>query len=495
MAIVGDTERWHAGRILATHATMAELLTADICVIGAGAGGLSVAVAAAALKVPVVLIENARMGGDCLNTGCVPSKALLAAGKRAETVRRGMPFGLAPASLVVDFARVHQHVEGVMATLAPKDSVERLVGLGVRVIAGTGRFVDPDTVAVGDDIKIRARRVVIATGSRPAVPPIAGLAQVPYLTNETIFGLAECPRHLIVIGAGPGGLELAQAHRRLGAEVTVLEAATALSQQDPECAAIVLDQLRREGIAIQEGVAVEGVDHGSNIRIRIAAPRGERVIEGSHVLIATGRRPRVEGLDLRAAGIASGPNGIKVDRRLLTTNRRVYAIGDVTGGPQFTHVSNYHAGLVIRNALFRLPIDRYAGVIPAVIYTDPELAQVGLTADQARARYRSIRVLRWPYDDNDRAQAERDTCGHIKVVTGRYGRILGATVVGAQAGELITTWTLAVVQKLGVRALAGLVVPYPTLSEVGKRAAMTYFMPNLTNPWVQRIIGVLRRLG
>jgi len=474
---------------------MAELLTPDICIIGAGAGGLSVAIAAAALKVPVVLVESGRMGGDCLNSGCVPSKALLAAGKRAETIRRAMSFGLSPASPPVDFARVRQHVEGVIATLAPNDSVTRLFGLGVRVIAGTGRFIDPDTLVVGDDVKIRARRVVIATGSAPALPAIAGLDQVPYLTNETIFGLTECPAHLIVIGAGPGGLELAQAHRRLGAKVTVLEAAVPLAQQDPECAAVVLDQLRREGIAIQEGVTIESVAAGANIRVRLAGPCGAQIIEGSHVLIATGRRPRVEALDLQAAGIASGPLGIKVDKRLLTTNRRVYAIGDVTGGPQFTHVSNYHAGLVIRNALFRLPIDRHAGVIPAVTYTDPELAQVGLTADQARARYRSIRVLRWPYSDNDRAQTERDTCGQIKVVTGRHGRVLGATVVGAQAGELITTWTLAVAQNLNIRVLAGLVVPYPTFSEVGKRAAMTYFMPNLTNPWVQRIIGVLRRLG
>src|SRR5215467_4387174 len=248
---------------------MAELLTPDICVIGAGAGGLSVAIAAATLKVPVVLVENARMGGDCLNSGCVPSKALLAAGKRAETIRQAMRFGLAPASPAVDFARVHQHVEGVIATLAPNDSVARLVGLGVRVITGTGRFIDPDTVMVGDDVKIRARRVVIATGSAPALPPIAGLDQVPYLTNETIFGLTECPAHLIVIGAGPGGLELAQAHRRLGAKVTVLEATVPLAQQDPECAAIVLDQLRREGIAIEEAVTIESVAPGASVRIRL----------------------------------------------------------------------------------------------------------------------------------------------------------------------------------------------------------------------------------
>jgi pyruvate/2-oxoglutarate dehydrogenase complex dihydrolipoamide dehydrogenase (E3) component len=474
---------------------MAELLTPDICIIGAGAGGLSVAIAAAALKVPVVLVESNRMGGDCLNTGCVPSKALLAAGKRAETIRRALPFGVAPSCPAVDFARVHQHVQGVIATLAPNDSAARLVGLGVRVIAGTGRFIDPDTVAVGDDIKIRARRVVVATGSRPALPAIAGLDQVPYFTNETIFSLTECPAHLIVIGAGPGGLELAQAHRRLGAQVTVLEAVAPLSRQDPECAAIVLNQLRREGIAIREGVAIESIAQGATVRVRLAGPCGTQTLEGSHVLIATGRRPRVEALDLKAAGIAAGPEGIEVDKRLLTTNRRVYAIGDVTGDPQFTHVSNYHAGLVIRNALFRLPVDRHAGVVPAVVHTDPELAQVGLTADQAQAQHRSVHVLRWPYDDNDRAQTEYDTCGLIKVVTARHGRILGATVVGAQAGELITTWTLAVAQNLNIRALATLVVPYPTLSEVGKRAAMTYFMPNLTNHWVQRIIGLVRRLG
>jgi pyruvate/2-oxoglutarate dehydrogenase complex dihydrolipoamide dehydrogenase (E3) component len=474
---------------------MAELLTPDICVIGAGAGGLSVAVGAAAFKVPVVLVESARMGGDCLNVGCVPSKALLAAGKRAQAVRQAAPFGLAPVGPAVNFTKVHQHLEQVIAALAPNDSVARLADLGVRVIAGTARFLDPDTIAVGAEVTIRARRMVIATGSAPALPPIAGLDEVAYLTNETIFGLTECPGHLLVVGAGPTGLELAQAYRRLGADVTVFEAAAPLAQHDPESTAIVLDQLRREGIAIHPGVRVESVAERASIRVRITGPAGPQVIDGSHLLVAAGRRPRIERLDLKAAGIAFGPRGIMVDKRLLTSNRRVYAIGDVTGGPHYTHVSNYHAGLVIRHAVFRLPIDRHAAAIPAVIYTDPEIAQVGPTADKARAQHRSVRVLRWSYEGNDRAQAERDTRGHIKVVTARNGRILGATIVGTHAGELITTWTLAVSQNLNIRALAGLVIPFPTYSEVGKRAAMTYFIRSLTKPWVQRIIAGLRRLG
>jgi pyruvate/2-oxoglutarate dehydrogenase complex dihydrolipoamide dehydrogenase (E3) component len=474
---------------------MVQTLTPDICVIGAGSGGLSVAAAAAAFGVPVVLIEKGKMGGDCLNFGCVPSKALLAAARRAQAMRTAAPFGVASQRPGVDFTKVHGHVHGVIAAIAPNDSKERFTGLGVRVIAGAARFKDKHTVAVGNAIEIKARRFVVATGSAPAAPPIPGLDRVPYLTNETVFDLTVCPEHLVVIGAGPVGLEMAQAFRRLGANVTVLEAAVPLAKDDPECAAILLDQLEREGIAIRAGTNVLRVEPGAKPRVVVAAANGEEAIEASHLLVATGRHPNVEGLDLAAAGIKSGPQGIRVNKRLRTTNKRVYAVGDVAGGPQFTHVANYHAGLVIRNALFRLRARVDDNVIPWVTYTDPELAQVGITEAEANRRRRRIRVLRWPYHENDRAQAERETRGHIKVVTTKDGRILGATIVGAHAGELIVPWTLAVAQRLNIRAFAAMVVPYPTFAEIGKRAAVTYFAASLTSPFVRRIIAVLRRFG
>jgi len=474
---------------------MAERLQPDICVIGAGSGGLSVAAAAAAFGVSVALVEKDKMGGECLNTGCVPSKALIAAGKRAHALADARAFGVSAGSAGIDFAKVHHHVHDVIAAIAPNDSKERFNGLGVRVIAGAARFKDRNTVVVGDGIEIAARRFVIATGSLPALPPIAGLEAVPYLTNETVFDLTARPEHLVVIGAGAIGLELAQAFHRLGAAVTVLEAGEPLAREDGECAAIVLDALAREGVIVRSNVTVARVE-GTGAKIKVVlAGDGEEAIEGSHLLIATGRRANTDGLALEQARIACDRNGIVVNKRLKTTNRRVYAIGDVAGRGQFTHLANYHAGLVIRNALFRLPVKVNADLVPRVTFTDPELAHVGLTEAQARARGLSIRLLRWPYHENDRAQTERETVGHIKVVTDGRGNIRGATIVGAGAGELITTWTLAIDRGLPIRALAGIIVPYPTLAEIGKRAAITYFTPSLTNVWVRRIIALLRRFG
>jgi pyruvate/2-oxoglutarate dehydrogenase complex dihydrolipoamide dehydrogenase (E3) component len=470
-------------------------LTPDICVIGAGSGGLSVAAAAAAFGVPVVLIEKGKMGGDCLNYGCVPSKALLAAARHATEPRRVTPFGLTLPRADIDFAKVNAHVHGVIAAIAPNDSKERFTGLGVHVIEGVARFTDAATVTVGDKFEIKARRFVIATGSSPAVPPIPGLAETPYLSNETIFELKRCPEHLIIVGAGPIGLELAQAHRRLGAKVTVLEAGTPLAKDDPECAAIVLEQLTREGVVIRSGIKVTRIGHSDGkIQAVIGTSQGAETIEGSNLLIAAGRRANVEGLDLEKAGIKYEPRGIVVDRGLKTTNKKAYAIGDAAGG-QFTHVANYHAGIVIRNALFRLPARASDDAIPWVTFTDPELAHVGLSEAQARERHKTIRVLRWPYHENDRAQAERDTHGHVKVVTAKNGRILGASIVGAHAGELIATWTLALSRGLNIRAMTEVVVPYPTLSEIGKRAAMSYFSPSLSNPKLRRLVNFLRRFG
>jgi pyruvate/2-oxoglutarate dehydrogenase complex dihydrolipoamide dehydrogenase (E3) component len=474
---------------------MAQLLRPDICVIGAGAGGLTVAAAASAFGVPVVLIEKGRMGGACLNNGCVPSKALIAAAERVHGLRHGARFGVRTVRFGVDFAAVNGYVRETIDAIAPQDSRERFIGLGVRVIAGVARFTDRRTVAV-DDTTIRARRFVIATGSSPAIPAIPGLAETPHLTNQTVFDLTDCPRHLIVIGAGTVGLELAQAFRRLGSEVTVLDAATPLAGDDPECAAIVLDALAREDVKLRIGVKIAQVRRAlARVQVVVTTPAGEETIEGTHLLVAAGRRPNVEDLALDAAGIHHAPHGIAVDKRLRTTNKRVYAIGDVTGGPKFAHLANYQAGLVVRHALFRIPFKVDHRAIPSVTYTDPELAQVGLLEEEARAHTGAIRVLRWPYRENDRAQTTGATNGHIKVITNRGGDILGATIVGAKASETIAAWTLAINQKLNIRAFAGLIVPYPTYAEVGKRAAMTYFTRGLTSPQVRRIIGWLRRLG
>jgi pyruvate/2-oxoglutarate dehydrogenase complex dihydrolipoamide dehydrogenase (E3) component len=474
---------------------MSEVLTPDICVIGAGAGGLAAATAAAAFGVSVVLVEKDKMGGQHLNSGCVPSKALLAAARHAEGSRRAEAFGLTVTRAKVDFDKIRDHVHGVVAAVAPNDSAERFVGLGVRVIEGTARFKDRQTIAAGG-IEIKARRFVIATGSSPAIPPIESLADTPYLTSETVFNLGICPKQLIVIGAGSAGLELAQAFRRLGADVTVLDTAQPLAEDDPECAAVVVDQLEREGVVLRAGIEIVRVKRAkAKIQVFLRAVDGEEQIEASHLLIVAGRTPSIEELDLDAAGIKYGAGGIAVDAGQKTTNKKVYAIGDVAGGRRASHVASEHAGLVVRNALFRLPAKVKPHEIPRVTYTEPELAHVGLTEAQAGQRRRAIRVLRWPYRENDRAQAERETKGHIKVIVSKRGKILGATIVGASAGELITAWTLAIGQGMNIRAFAGLVMPYPTLSEIGKRAAISYFAPNMNGPWTRRIIAFLRLFG
>jgi pyruvate/2-oxoglutarate dehydrogenase complex dihydrolipoamide dehydrogenase (E3) component len=470
-------------------------LRPDICVIGAGPGGLSVAAAAAAFDVNAVLIEKGRMGGESLNRGSVPVQALIAAAERANAARTGTRFGIKTGRFSVDFAAVNAHVRDVVGTLAPNAARERLAGLGVHVIAGEACFTDPRTVAVGD-VTIRARRFVIATGSSSVMPAIPGLLGAPYLTDETVFDLAEIPRHLIVIGAGPVGLELAQAFRRLGSEVTVLEAATPLAGADPEGAAVVLDALDREGIKLRTGVEIAKIGRAlSRIQVVLTAQDSVETIEGSHLLVTTGRRPNVEDLNLDAARIRTSPQGgVILDKYLRTTNKRVYAVGDVAGGPNATHVAHYHAGLVIRHLLFGAPVRMDHEIIPWATFTDPQLAHVGLLEHEARAHSGVIRVLRWPYRENDRAQVERATDGHIKVVTDRTGEILGVTIVGPRAAESLTAWTLAISQKLNIRALAGLVVPYPTYAEVGKRAAITYFTQGLTTPRTRRIMGWLRRL-
>jgi len=466
-------------------------LTPDLCVIGAGSGGLAVAAGAAQLGASVVLIERGRMGGDCLNYGCVPSKSLLASARLANAWRRGAELGITYAPSQVDFAAVADSVERVIARIAPTDSVERFERLGVRVIGAEARFVDRRTVRAGDS-EIRPRRFVIATGSTPVVPPISGLDSVRYLTNETVFANRAARSHLIVIGGGPVGIELAQAHRGLGAAVTVIDAGPLLPHDDPELVALLTPRLADDGISLKPSVGVAGiVQTGSEIIVTLAT--GER-IAGSHLLIAAGRRPNLAALDLPAAGIAATPTGITVDRRLRTTNRRAFAVGDAAGGPQFTHIALYHAGIVIRNALFRLParVDYHA--LPWVTYTDPELAQVGLS-EAAASKVGPTRVLRWSFAENDRAHTERDTVGEVKIIASRRGHILGATILSAAAGDLILPWALAISQKLKIAAMANLIVPYPTRGEAGKRAAGSFYTPTLFAPRTRRLVRLLARFG
>ena len=471
---------------------MVKKIKADICVIGAGSGGLSVAAGAAQLGAKTILVERGEMGGDCLNTGCVPSKALIAAAKHAFDMVDGERFGIAAVKPQVDFAKVNAHVRGVIDAIAPNDSVARFEGLGVNVIKGTGRFKDRRTLVVGNT-EIRARRFVIATGSRAAVPPIEGLADVPYLTNETLFNLTACPAHLIIIGGGPIGMEMAQAHHRLGARVTVIESADALSKDDPELTRIVVDQLMREGVEVLERTRIASVSGGEgSFTVTLD---GGRVIKGSHLLLAAGRVANVESLNLEAAGVTYTSHGIKVDDSLRSTNRRVYAIGDVAGALQFTHVANYHAGLVIRSALFRIPAKADYATIPWVTYTDPEIAHVGETEAEARSHYKKINVLRWQFAENDRAQATRRTEGHIKIITDMHSRILGCTIVGPDAGELILPWVLAKSRGIRLSAMAGLVVPYPTLSEISKRVAGSYYTPTLFSPRTRALVRFLRFFG
>jgi pyruvate/2-oxoglutarate dehydrogenase complex dihydrolipoamide dehydrogenase (E3) component len=472
-------------------------LDVDIAVIGAGSGGLSVAAGAAQLGASTVLIEKHLMGGDCLNTGCVPSKALLASAKAARRWRGEAALGVSYTPPSVDFVAVNRHVHEVIAAIAPNDSVARFESLGVNVIRGTARFVGPQELQVGET-RIRARRIVVATGSKAGVPPIPGLEDVPYFTNETVFANADLPAHLIVIGGGPIGIEMAQAHRGLGSRVTVLEASRILPKDDPELVAVLHERLTADGIAVREGVQIARLEKepGGVAAILRTSDGTEERVSGSHLLIAAGRRPNTAGLDLEKAGVEFGPRGIVVDARLRTSNRRVFAIGDVAGGPQFTHVAGYHAGIVIHNALFRQPAKVDYRALPWVTYADPELAQVGLTEAEARAAHGDdITILRWPYHENDRAQTERETHGLVKAITTRSGKILGASIVGAHAGELIQVWVLAIGQGLNIKALAGMIAPYPTLGEVSKRAAGSFFTPKLFSPGTRKLVRFLSWFG
>jgi pyruvate/2-oxoglutarate dehydrogenase complex dihydrolipoamide dehydrogenase (E3) component len=473
-------------------------LTPDLAVIGAGSGGLSVAAGAVQMGASVVLVEKGKMGGDCLNYGCVPSKSLLAAAHAAQVVRTAGRYGVNGHEPEVDFLKVRDHVRGVIAGIAPHDSVERFEGLGVKVVQAAARFTGNGLELEAGGTRISPRRVVLATGSRASIPPVPGLAEAPHLTNETIFDLAERPERLIVIGGGPIGCELAQAHRRLGTPVTILQRPSILPKDDPAAVEVVRRSLVADGIDLREGVEVRRVERRGNGVAVTVAPKGggpESVVEGSHLLVAVGRQANVDGLGLEKVGIEYDAKGAKTDDSLRTTNRKVWAVGDVAGRWQFTHIASYHASVVIKQALFRLPAKVDDKAVPWVTFTDPELAQVGLTEAMAKERGLDLTPLTFAYEENDRARAERQTEGFAKALVDAKGRIFGATIVGAHAGELIGLWGLAIGQGIKIGAVAQMIAPYPTLSEVSKRAAGSYYTPKLFSDRTRKVVRLLGRLG
>lgn len=478
---------------------MTERIEADIAVIGAGAAGLSVAAGASQMGARVVLFEKGVMGGDCLNVGCVPSKALLAAGHAAQNARRAARYGVDASVGAIDWHRVSAHVKDAIATIAPLDSVERYEGLGVTVIQAEARFTGPREIS-GGGVAVAAKYIVLATGSRPAVPPIPGLSDVPYLTNEGIFDLPSCPEHLIVLGGGPIGCELAQAHLRLGAKVTVIEAQSLLGNDDPEAAELVRRTLISEGAELREGskaIAVAAAQTGG-ITVTVEGPDGPGTVSGSHLLVAVGRKVSFDGLDLEAGHVGVGDRGaLRLDAGLRSnTNSRVFAVGDAAGGMQFTHVAGSHASTLIKRLLFKLPARAIApDQIPRVTYTDPELAQIGPTETVLREKRVRFEVLRWGLADNDRATAEADRDGFVKLLIAPNGRILGATLVGTGVGETLSVLILAISKKMKVGDIAPLVVPYPTRAEIVKRAAGSWYVPKLFSDRTKCIVRFLMRFS
>lgn len=470
-------------------------IQADICIIGAGSGGLSVASGAAQLGLKTVLIESDKMGGDCLNTGCVPSKALLAAGKRAQMHRQNDIKGIKGHEPEIDYASVKDHVMDTITTIAPHDSQERFEGLGVHVIRAYGEFIDSKTVKAGEQY-IKAKKFVIATGSRAAVPQIDGLEKDKIFTNENIFELREKPERLLIIGGGPIGLEMAQAHMRLGCKVSVFDIGTIMPHDDQNNVDIARQILIDNGLNLYEKIKITAVTHGDNDVTITIIQNGKSIdITGSHLLIAAGRKPNIDNLGLDKADINFSKKGVTVDNRLRTSRKHIYAIGDVSGGPQFTHVAGYHAGLIIKQVCFKIPAKVDYSALPWVTYIDPEIAQIGLTEQKAREKFGdSIKVTEAQFDGNDRAITERIAKGQIRVITTKKGVVLGASIVGSNAGELIGIWGLAISHKLKISAMTSTIIAYPTLGEINKRVAGEYYTPSLFSEKTRKIVGWLQKL-
>jgi dihydrolipoamide dehydrogenase len=464
----------------------------DVVVIGGGPGGLVIASVAGQLGLRVTLIEKSEhLGGDCLHSGCVPSKTLINTARVAHRMRHAAQLGLTPCDPEVDINQVLNRVDSVIAHIQQNDDPERFRRYGCDVRFGAARFLNAHEVTVNEEV-IRAKRFVIATGSQPVVPPIPGIAEVGYDTNETIFKRRELPPRLAVIGGGPVGIELAQAFSRLGSRVTIVESADRiLPVADSEVSATLRQVLEAEGITLRLSCQVANARRDGDSR-QLFLTNGESV-ECERILVAAGRRPAVFGLGLDEAGVEHNAKAVVVDARLRTRQPHIYAIGDVCGPYQFTHMAEYHAGIVLASLLFRVPRKVDYRVIPSVTYTDPEAAQVGLTEHQAQAQGLRYEVARFPFSDIDRAITDGIDTGFLKILIVR-GRVAGASLVGAHAGELIHELALAMQTRAKAGDISRLIHAYPTLSQIHRRAVNAHYAPQLYSGKVRLLARLINRL-
>jgi len=460
-----------------------------VIVIGAGSAGLVVASGAANLGAKVALIERDQMGGDCLNTGCVPSKTFLKSAHLSDDINHASRYGLESTLVPIDLSKVMKRVTDVIAEIAPHDSVARFESLGVTVIRGAGKVMDGHTVEVAG-MSLTAKHIVIATGSEPVIPDIPGLSGVGYQTNQTIFHLQTLPRHLIILGGGPIGLELGQGFRHLGSQVTVIDRNEHLFPRDDQEVAPVMERvLTAEGmqlLLLTEVLRVRQTDGGIVVTIRQNGLETE--LAGDQLLVSSGRKPATDGLGLREAGIEVDEKGyVKTDKRLRTRVPSIHACGDVAGPFQFTHMAGHQAGVVLRNILFHLPATPTQNLVPWTTYTKPEVAHIGYTERWARSLGLFGHALTRNLSDNDRAKADDDRVGFLKLIVGKKGHLIGATFVGQTAGEMIPLVSLAIRQKLKPSAFTSFVFSYPTKAEIFQSTAFDQVKANF-KPWQKRII-------
>ena len=469
----------------------------DLGVLGGGAAGLTAAAGAAQFGAKTILVEKAKkLGGDCLHFGCVPSKTLIRTASVWSLARRAKEFGLPEIELPpVNLATVMDRVRSVIDTIQEHDSPERFCRLGAEVRFGSSRFVDDHTVDL-DGALLTARAWIVATGSGPSLPPVEGIESVPYWTNETVFSQKELPGHLVILGGGPIGVEMAQAFRRLGSKVTVVELSDqVLGPEDPDIALILRNRLEAEGVKVLTGTkALKAGAVNSSVLLRVAPAKGEGEpwsIEGDVLLVAAGRKPNVEGLDLPVAGVTYSPRGIPADARMRTNVPHIFACGDVNGVFPFTHVAGYEAGIALSNAVLRLPRKADYTKVPWCTYTDPEVASIGLNEKRAKAAGIEYRTLEAPFREVDRALAEGETEGKIKVLISPSGALLGCQIAGHHAGELLHEWVAAINGGVKLSTLAGAIHAYPTLAEISKKAAGSYYSEKLFSDRTKKILRFL----